>query len=52
VSESGVLKNSGLMALGTIASRLTGILRDVVMVSALGFALLSDAFSQIGRAHV
>ena len=45
MSESGVLKNSGLMALGTIASRITGILRDVVMVSALGFALLSDAFS-------
>lgn len=33
------------MALGTIASRITGILRDVAMVAALGFALISDAFS-------
>ena len=33
------------MALGTIASRITGILRDITMVTALGLALLSDAFS-------
>lgn len=33
------------MALGTITSRITGIIRDVTMVTALGFALLSDAFS-------
>lgn len=33
------------MALGTIASRITGIIRDIAMVTALGFALLSDAFS-------
>ena len=38
-------RNSAVMATGTIASRVTGILRDVAMTAALGFFLVSDAFS-------
>ena len=33
------------MAVGTIASRITGVLRDVAMTAALGFFLVSDAYS-------
>jgi len=33
------------MAVGTITSRITGVLRDVAMTAALGFFLVSDAFS-------
>jgi putative peptidoglycan lipid II flippase len=38
-------RNSAVMATGTIASRVTGVLRDVAMTAALGFFLVSDAFS-------
>jgi putative peptidoglycan lipid II flippase len=38
-------RNSAVMAGGTIASRVTGVLRDVAMTAALGFFLVSDAFS-------
>lgn len=38
-------RNSAVMATGTIASRVTGIMRDVAMTAALGFFLVSDAFS-------
>jgi putative peptidoglycan lipid II flippase len=36
---------SAVMASGTIVSRVTGILRDVAMTAALGFYLVSDAYS-------
>ncbi len=45
VSDSSVMRNSSLMAVGTITSRITGVLRDVAMTAALGFFLVSDAFS-------
>jgi putative peptidoglycan lipid II flippase len=38
-------RNSAVMATGTIVSRVTGVLRDVTMAAALGFYLVSDAFS-------
>lgn len=38
-------RNSAIMASGTIASRVTGVVRDVAMTAALGFFLVSDAFS-------
>ena len=38
-------RNSAVMASGTIVSRITGVLRDVAMTAALGFFLVSDAFS-------
>ena len=33
------------MAVGTVTSRITGVMRDVAMTAALGFFLVSDAFS-------
>ncbi len=38
-------RNSSVMATGTIVSRVTGVLRDVAMTAALGFYLVSDAYS-------
>jgi putative peptidoglycan lipid II flippase len=39
------MKPSAVMATGTIASRITGVLRDIAATAALGFFLVSDAFS-------
>lgn len=36
---------SSVMATGTIVSRLTGIARDIALAAALGFYLVSDAYS-------
>ena len=36
---------SAIMASGTVVSRITGIARDIAMTAALGFFLVSDAFS-------
>ena len=33
------------MAAGTVLSRVTGVLRDIAMTAALGFAVVSDAYS-------
>ncbi len=41
----GLLGSSAVMAAGTVTSRLTGVLRDVAMTAALGFYLVSDAYS-------
>jgi putative peptidoglycan lipid II flippase len=38
-------RNSAVMAAGTVVSRITGIARDIAMTAALGFFLVSDAFS-------
>ncbi len=40
-----LLRSSALMATGTVASRVTGIMRDVAMTAALGFFITSDAYS-------
>ena len=36
---------SSVMATGTVASRVTGIARDIALAAALGFYLVSDAYS-------
>ncbi len=36
---------SSVMATGTVASRITGIARDIALAAALGFYLVSDAYS-------
>ncbi|MFI8188461.1 murein biosynthesis integral membrane protein MurJ [Streptomyces sp. NPDC085946] len=41
---SGLLKSSAVMAAGTMVSRLTGFLRSVLIVSALGLAMLGESF--------
>ena len=45
MSNPGIIGSSAVMAVGTMASRITGVLRDVAMTAALGFYLVSDAYS-------
>lgn len=45
VTNAGLLSSSAIMAAGTVASRVTGVMRDIAMTAALGFYLVSDAFS-------
>lgn len=42
---SKVLRNTGAMAIGTVISRVTGLLRTMVIVAALGFGPLADAYA-------
>ena len=42
---SKVLRNTGAMAVGTVISRITGLLRTMVIVAALGFGPLADAYA-------
>ncbi|MFM7212802.1 MAG: murein biosynthesis integral membrane protein MurJ [Actinomycetota bacterium] len=44
-STRGLIGSSTVMATGTVISRITGVLRDVAMTAALGFYLVSDAYS-------
>ena len=44
-STRGLIGSSAVMATGTVISRVTGVLRDVAMTAALGFYLVSDAYS-------
>jgi putative peptidoglycan lipid II flippase len=45
VSESrSLLRNSGVMAAGTVVSRLTGMVRNSMIAAAIGTALLSDTY--------
>ncbi|MGI9196691.1 MAG: murein biosynthesis integral membrane protein MurJ [Candidatus Nanopelagicales bacterium] len=44
-SNQGLIRSSSVMAIGTVASRITGVLRDVAMTAALGFYVVSDAYS-------
>ena len=40
-----LLGPSTVMATGTVVSRITGIARDIALAAALGFYLVSDAYS-------
>ena len=44
-NERSLARSSAVMASGTIVSRITGVLRDIAAAAALGFYLVSDAFS-------
>lgn len=44
-NEQSLLRSSTVMALGTIASRVTGFLRTAVLAFALGTAALADAYN-------
>jgi len=46
--EEALLKSSVVMAVGTILSRLTGVLRDTALTAALGLTIVRDAF-QLGN---
>ncbi len=43
--QAGVLRSSGGMAIGTIVSRISGVVRDMLISAALGVGVLSDTFS-------
>ncbi len=43
-SGASIARSSGVMAAGTIVSRVTGFARDIVVAGAIGTASLSDAF--------
>jgi putative peptidoglycan lipid II flippase len=45
MSESKIFKNSAYMALGTIISRITGVLRSAAIIAAIGFGPFADAYS-------
>jgi len=45
MSEKSVLRSSAIMALGTIVSRVTGLARSLLLVAALGTAILGDTFA-------
>ncbi len=40
-----VIRNSTLMATGTITSRITGVIRDITIAAALGSAILADTYA-------
>ena len=43
--QAGVLRSSGGMAVGTIVSRITGVVRDILLSAALGVGVLADTFT-------
>ena len=44
-TASKLLRNTGAMAVGTVLSRITGLIRTAVIVAALGFGPLADAYA-------
>src|SRR3989442_951652 len=42
---SGLLKSSAVMAAGTLVSRITGFVRQLVITAALGATLLGDSYT-------
>jgi len=44
MNEQSVLKSSAIMAVGTIFSRITGLGRNLLLVAALGTAIIGDTF--------
>ena len=42
---SEVLRNSALMATGTVASRITGVIRDICIAAAIGSFMLADTYA-------
>jgi putative peptidoglycan lipid II flippase len=45
VKQHELFRASGVMAIGTIISRITGFIAGVIMIATLGTALLADAFN-------
>ncbi|WP_242614385.1 murein biosynthesis integral membrane protein MurJ [Actinomadura roseirufa] len=44
-SSSGILRSGAVMAVGTLASRVTGFLRTAVIVAALGTGMLANSYN-------
>ena len=45
MSENQLFKASSIMALGTIASRVTGLIRNLMLAALLGTAILGDTYN-------
>ncbi len=43
--NNSVTKNSTWMAIGTITSRITGVIRSAAVIAAIGFGTFADAYS-------
>lgn len=43
--QPGLLRNSAVMAVGSIVSRVTGVLRNTALTAALGLTIAGDAFA-------
>lgn len=44
-AQAGLLRNSAVMASGSIVSRITGILRNISLTAAIGLTISADAFA-------
>ena len=44
-TSAGVLRSSAVMAAGTVVSRITGMVRDIVLVAAIGTGVFADTYS-------
>ena len=45
MKSNDLFRASGIMALGTIISRITGFIRGILIVAVLGTALLADTYN-------
>jgi putative peptidoglycan lipid II flippase len=45
MKSNELFRASGIMALGTILSRITGFIRGILIVAVLGTALLADTYN-------
>jgi len=45
MSDNQLFKASSIMALGTIASRVTGLIRNLMLAALLGTAILGDTYN-------
>ncbi len=45
MKSNELFRASGIMALGTIISRITGFIRGILIVAVLGTALLADTYN-------
>jgi len=45
MSDDQLMRDSSAMALGTIVSRITGLIRNLLLVALLGTALLGDTYN-------
>jgi putative peptidoglycan lipid II flippase len=46
-ASGGILRAAGTMAVATLVSRITGLLRTVVLAAALGVGLVADAYNTV-----
>lgn len=44
IEESSLVRSSSVMAVGTILSRVTGLMRDMALVAAIGLQVLGDTY--------